>query len=58
VTKNDELCGSGGKGKPLYALRNLVAMLEREEAARKEREEREKKMSQQIVESESTDTHD
>jgi hypothetical protein len=38
-----EGCGSGGKDRPLYALKNLVAALEREEAARKEREQRENK---------------
>ncbi len=44
MTKNEpELCGCGGPGtpvgnKPLYELRNLLDMLERQEEAKKEKE--------------------
>ena len=39
----DNVCGCGGPGKPLYELRNLIAVLERQEEEKKEREERERK---------------
>ena len=39
----EQLCGYGGKGKPLYELDRLVKMLERLNAEKRERKEREKK---------------
>ena len=33
-------CGCGGENKPRYELRHLLAMLEREEQKRKDRERR------------------
>ena len=47
----NELCGCGGPGtcpigstnQPLFELKHLVAMLEREEEAKRQREERKKK---------------
>jgi len=39
----DDVCGCAGRGKPLNELRRLIEMLERQEARKKENEEREKK---------------
>jgi hypothetical protein len=35
---NQDLCGCGGPGRPLYELKHLVALLERQEEERKRRE--------------------
>jgi len=42
ATRN-EICPIGSTNKPLYELKNLVAMLERDEEAKRQREERTKK---------------
>lgn len=39
----DQVCGCCGPGKPMFELRHLLDMLERQEVERKQREEREKK---------------
>ena len=39
----DDVCGCCGPGKPLHELRHLIDMLERQEAAKKEKEDRDKK---------------
>ncbi len=39
----DDVCGGGGSGKPVYELRHLIAMLDRQGQEKREREERKKK---------------
>ena len=36
---NQELCGCGGPGRPVYELKHLIALLERQEEERRRREE-------------------
>jgi hypothetical protein len=38
----DDVCGCAGSNKPLRELRLLIDMLERQQAQKKEREDREK----------------
>lgn len=51
-SRKEEVCGCGGPGtcqtgstnKPLFELKHLIAMLERDEEAKRQREERKKKV--------------
>jgi hypothetical protein len=39
MKSNPEVCGGGGKGKPLHQFNHLINMLDRQEAVRKAKEQ-------------------